>query len=479
MAATVHVLTAIVQRFVTWPGALNQTDALQLEPSIRSYLQLMRPIGLALSPDLFAAVCVAGAGAALALWLDASTRARALAAGAIVICVVGIALSRSAGGALALAALLVALGGLVLVGRGRKSTALLLGPLALLVPVALMALLGRGTEKLRMSASERLLNWSVGFDAWLEAPVMGVGWGRFAAAYAAHRTPDTNVTLYAHSLPVQLLTEGGLLFGGLISALLVLTIAIVIHRRIAQGAALSQASSPRNDASKNAALATLLALLLRTTFDYDAQIGQTIAVLATLLGVVWLDAHASALVLDKDAATARVSPARAATVLVAVLFAIGVGTLAVGSARDRVLAPFARGEGPPSRAHREAVLSWVERSPLDSQTAALASRLHGRALTSCQQSCGALHLRATTFAEAAASGRSRPPPDVYVLLAQLAWMEHRHADVPIALAQALRLDPGHRRAHLARVGWARTRGNTNAPVWAAEAVRWGHDPGGV
>ena len=82
------------------------------------------------------------------------------------------------------------------------------------------------------SLSSRLIMWHGALGMWLAAPLLGTGPGTFRILFADFRTPDyhlhqiSNVTLYAHNLYLDLLSEAGLL--GLVAFLAFLGSALVL-----------------------------------------------------------------------------------------------------------------------------------------------------------------------------------------------------------------------------------------------------------
>jgi O-antigen ligase len=458
-----------VQRFVTWPDALARAKRLNLDEAALERLQSMRPLGLSLSPDLFGALCLIGAGAGLALAADRRTPARAVPALLALVCVVGAVLSRSAGVALALGVLVVALAVLSVAGRARPGLAVLTGAVGLVVPVGLMLAFGRGSAQLATSAGERLLNWRIGASAALDQPLFGAGWGRFAAAYTQHRTPDANVTRYAHSLPVQLLTEAGLVFGGVIALLLLLALLAALRRRVTSTPSLS----------RDAVVATLVAAAARTTFDYDAQIAQTAAALALLFVVAWLDGQDDGPVFAASVAPRTVGRrTRLSAALVAAWLVLGLSSAAWLNARDAALSPFRRDTAPPGPPDVERALDWSTTWPSDPHAAALAARVLGERMNRCGEEaaggppCDVALDDATQAAERWRALR-HPPPEVELLRAQVAWQRDDDDAVAEALASALRLDPGHRGAHGVRLAWGRQRSDERLRAWEYEAARWG------
>jgi O-antigen ligase len=71
-------------------------------------------------------------------------------------------------------------------------------------------------------ATDRLGWWTAGIRMFLEHPLVGVGLGGYATAFPYFKPFPLLNTLYAHSMPIQLLSETGLL-GGIGAAFLSLT----------------------------------------------------------------------------------------------------------------------------------------------------------------------------------------------------------------------------------------------------------------
>jgi len=347
-----HAVVAGWQRFVVWPDALARRDELGLPAGVVATLTSLRPLGLSLSPDLGAAVAVAGLAAALAIVVD-SDRPRGARAGATVAAVVlvaAVAWSRSVGSALAVGIALVA------VAIARRAWALLggLGVVGVLIAGAVMA---RGAAGLLLSAGERWANWQVGWRAFVDAPLLGHGWLRFAAAYAERRPPDANVTRYAHSAPVQWLAETGL-----VGAVAVVVAFVVVAPRVVS--ALRGPSRPR------AALAAgVVALAARAVVDYDLQVGQTAMLAATLVGLVMATAApvAGALPAEQRGPTTTLARAlvlgSALLLLVLVARATPVATKALVRL-DLEVALRAAVATPEPAARRAVLAPFVERSPV-------------------------------------------------------------------------------------------------------------------
>ncbi len=268
VGGTLHAVVALWQRFVLWPDALARREELQLTESIVGRMMSQRPIGLSLSPDLGAGITLAAGALAVGMALEKQRRpgVRAAATVALLPLVAAFVLSRSYGAVLAVGVALLVL------AVARRSWRAGWGFLFLAVPGG-WAVAARGLGGLVQSASERWWNWRVGLDAFLDAPVFGHGLFRFAAAYAARRPPEANVTRYAHSTPVQLAAETGVV--GLLAACVVVAVLVPKVR----------AGLQSDSASRVAAAFASCALAVRACFDYDAQVGQTAMVAAAVVGL--------------------------------------------------------------------------------------------------------------------------------------------------------------------------------------------------
>lgn len=451
--------TALVQRFVTWPDALARQEELGLDPSTVARLASGRPLGLTLSPDLMSALALAGAVAGLALFSSRNPLMKAGAAALGVLSLAGLVVSQSAGGGLA-AGVWLASWALIVVVRGLRGPAALFAVAsALVVPVVLLLSLGRGLEQLTRSAGERVLNWQIGFDALLSSPVGGVGFGRFSAAYLGARTPDANVTRYAHSFFVQTLVEGGVLFGGLVLLVLLGGLLVLVRARV----------RGRPDRSRDVVLAGVVALLARAAYDYDLQVASTATAFAVLLGVAWVDAQKDGPVLAEGVvpATAR-RRTTLANGLLAFLLAFGVSTTALGVWRDAALGPFARGSDA-STDDVDRLARYLARAPGDPHADALMARLLTGALLRCGSECDEAEARAHTFLD---EERRSPPSHVAILEAVLAYRADDRAAMESAFERALAADPGSPEAHGLRVRFAREHGDPRLPAYEAEAQRW-------
>lgn len=407
-----HATLALTQRFVLWPDALARRDELQLPPASVERLLTMRPIGLSLSPDLGAALALAGTAVALSFVVDRrrDRSVRVLSVVAFSLLLTAVLLARSFGTA---AAVVVAIVVTAVVRRAWR----LLGAVAVGGVLAAAAAAARGVHAVVVSASERVMNWRVGWDAFLDAPGTGHGLLRFAAAYAERRPPDANVTRYAHSAPVQVLAETGV-----VGAVAMIAAAVVVVPRIVR--ALRAATTPDAIVAAGA-----VALVARAFIDYDLHVGQTAMIAAAMTGLAAAGAGDRERV--DDPATARVHTRPVATGLA--LLAASLAALLVwragadgGSLLARVDVDVALraavAEPEPSR-RRALLVPFVDRVPAAAIVAA-------RAALDENDDRGALALLERA--------RARDPAlaAVHHLLVELA--RRGHGDVDARRAEALR-----------------------------------------
>jgi hypothetical protein len=313
-----------------------------------------------------------------------------------------------------------------------------------------LALWVRTPQALLHSASERWLNWQVAWAAFADAPLTGVGLGRFAAAYATLRPPGSNITRYAHNAPVQALAEGGVAWAALFSAGAVVVLLACWRRRASL--------RPEQVVWLGAALAILVRLLL----DYDLQIPQTAALASLAVGLA-----VGGLLRAGTTELAR-APAWAARAAVLVaLSVLAVPTLLL--ARDN------------ARADDDERAAWLLRFPSDADTALLHVAEAHRAARACTDSCDALiaraHDRAHSLAHSDAPTGARAV--AWVLLAEQALWRGDAASAAAHAEAALQLEAGLRDAHRVAVQAARAAGvdeesaRTRARRYHSEAAMQG------
>ncbi|MCP4498506.1 MAG: hypothetical protein GY822_00875, partial [Deltaproteobacteria bacterium] len=251
---------------------------------------------MSLSPDLFGALCFAGGCASFALFIYARgerrrectsprpkktferfssspSMAELLWISFAGLSLAGVVASRSVGTFVAVGA---AFSVFLLWSAQRHSRKYAIGILMLLLIVGGagfgLVLYLRGSDALMHSLHERWLNWGVATRILLENP-QGVGLDRFAAAYLEWRTPEGNVTRYAHSMWMQGAAELGVAF-------VLLSVAGLFGVVKQFRALLSKTFAPAA-----LLLAGVLGWTLRASLDYDFQIAQTSTGWATLAGL--------------------------------------------------------------------------------------------------------------------------------------------------------------------------------------------------
>jgi len=418
----VHATVALAQRFITWPDALARSDALALDPTVRLLLSTLRPLGLSLSPDLMSGLVALGLAAALALAPRAPI-GRAIVALVVVVDLGAILAARSTTTLLGLGVAVVF--AMARLGRAR----LALGGAALAVAVFVVA--GRGVERALHSLDERWLNWRSALGIVVERPFTGVGPGGFAEAYEGARIAGANETLYAHSWPLHLAAEVGVL-----APLLVLVALLVVAR----GRLVARALSARDVVVE----AGCLLLLLRSLVDFDAQVGQSAAAIGAALGLI------AARVPNAEPATtdARVRRVVVGLSLVVVLATLPLVPLLVS--RERALAPFARGASP-GPTDVTALFEWASAHPGDAIARTLAGRLHVELAAVCHPShCAATRERARTFLDGVVSEPGSTAAD-FTSRARLALLLGDRAGAIADATDALLRDRSDELAHAVRL----------------------------
>lgn len=121
-----------------------------------------------------------------------------------VLCMVGLVLTKSPVG------IVLALGACGMLAAVRKKRLLILAAVVL-VPVLVAVISGRGDVMELEPVQLRLDNWRTAFWVWTTAPAAGVGIGGFAQAAQAVPFEVGNRPRHAHSLPLELLAELGLI----------------------------------------------------------------------------------------------------------------------------------------------------------------------------------------------------------------------------------------------------------------------------
>lgn len=269
-------LTAMVQKFWLWPRALAAGEL--TGPAARVYAA-GRPFGFATSPDLGAALALAGLAAALSLALETkrSSRTRSISAALAVLALGGTLVATSMGTIFALSAGCTA--ALLAIGLARLSPArrvqLALGGGTVLTVALIVFVQTRGLSAVAASAGERILNWQAALRLFSEHMWTGVGPGRFVSAYETVRIPGSNETRFAHSALPHALAEMGV-WGGLALALLVTPL-----WRSTRDVFTRAARTPADAAL----FGGLIALSARTLIDYDLSMAQTGAAFGVLLGI--------------------------------------------------------------------------------------------------------------------------------------------------------------------------------------------------
>jgi hypothetical protein len=451
LGALINAGVALWQKFILFPQMLANPDQVGEIISTAIY---GRPLGLFGSPDLLAAMSLAGLAAAAGLW----AQGRGLwplwaASGALSLWI--LALARSHGAFLALGVGLAFLVGARIVHQkgalGKKHWVGIAVGTAGLLGIVLAA--NRGVSALAASSGMRLLNWKGAMEGFLHHPVQGVGLGRFAASYAVHRVEGSNETLYAHSLPLQILVELGVGGTALWMAAALLLMGWMIRRRGA-----------RWDLQRAFLAAAAAALWMRCAIDYDAQIPQAAAPLALITGLFLGRLRARD---DGEPSLGR----RNGFLLLAlsVLFAISLGGLHLF--RHVALAPFQPWTPAPTAADGVRLDGYCRRMPGDisAQMTFLAHQIGARAR--CQKDCGALD-RDIDLLLGDLQSDPHPPASAWVLQARVLALRGDHPAMHVALDRALSMEPGLLAAHLFRLNHPLSQGQNPLPAHVRAAQPW-------
>jgi O-antigen ligase len=439
IGGAINAVAAVVQKTITWPSKLAELQASGIaSPADIAMLSHGRPIGMSLSPDLAGGMCIAGAFCAFALALDTQDkRARTALLALSAVSASSLVVVRSFGSALALVAGDV---GVALLWSASSKRAALAGG-ALGVVAFAVAVVTRGVDAITTSAGERIANWRTAVDVFFDAPVFGVGLMRFGAAYLEHRPPDANITRYAHSGPLQILAETGLVGGALALAALVVVVRVLWARR----ATLT--------ASDRVLVGAAAAVGVRACIDYDLHVAQSASVAAVVVGLLLARA---------DPAPAERTQRRALAVgaVVALVLVVVLGWR----------------EGALESEDDAAIAAYVDKVPVDAEPRiALAARAVD-ALVICTADDGCAAARTQVFALLDPLCERRHPSAVALVLRARAKIAAGHLQAALAdIDQALTVDPGNAAAHKDGVMLANTLRTPDAVERAERARTWGVD----
>lgn len=452
LACSASALVAWYQRWVLWPQIL---EAVPHASDIAARLASGRPLGLSLSPDLGGALALLGLqGCGVRMLHERGVRKWPFAVGGA-LCGAGMIASASAGVALAFGVLGSAWGLLWLLQarhfRWRNAAVSLL----VLAPVVAVGTLGRGAAALSRSMEERLWNWWVSYQAFLDHPLLGFGPGRFAAAYAHHRVPEANVTRYAHSTIFHALVEIGTL--GVVCLLIMGAVWLAGLLRMRAHA------QPERRSSVHLMLAGCLALGLRCAFDYDGQISQTACGLMAWCGLTWA-------YLSPERPASAVPRAWSVVALAGLNAAWFMLLLAVLHPRASLLDSARLAEASPSPAAERARLQdYAAKYPGDIHIAAQDLKWRLEAYRRCAHDCaqGDEELGRWVSNQLQAP---LPPPPFYVASVRLAWTRGDLGLARAQLAAGLKQTPGDLGLRALSILMAETE-HARA-IAEAEALRW-------
>lgn len=425
----VNAVVAVVQKTILWPNELERLRAAGLPDSGGAIAVLVnqRPIGLSVSPDLVGGMCLAGAFCAFALALELQERrARMALLVAAAVSASALVVVRSFGSALALVA------GVAVVALLWSRRAALAGA-ALGAVAFVVALASRGTDAIATSLHERLANWRAALDVIADAPVFGVGLMRFGQAYLEHRGPDANVTRYAHSGPLQILAETGLV-GGLLA---LVALVVVVRAVWARRASLTPADRVLAGAAA--------AVAVRAVVDYDLHVAQTASVVAVVVGVLLAGAR-------KEEPVPAGPPQRRALAAGAV---VALALVVVLGWREGALEGAGEGGDPAPLA------AYSAKVPFDTEPRIALAALALDELALCPASaadgCAAARARAFAQLDPLCAPERAHPSSVALILRARAKTTSGHLQSALAdIDRALAVDPGNSAAHQLGVALANT-----------------------
>lgn len=437
IGGAINAVAAVVQKTVTWPRELERLQAAGVTGAddAASMLAYARPIGLSLSPDLAGGMCLTGAFCAFALALDAEDkRARNALLALAAVSASALVVVRSFGCVLAL---VVGVGAVAVLWSRRAALAgVALGGVAFAI-----AAVTRGIDALGTSASERIINWRTALDVFADAPFLGVGLMRFGSAYLQHRPPDANITRYAHSGPLQILAETGIVGGVLALAALVVVARAVWSRR----ASLSP--------SDRVLVGAAAAVGVRACIDYDLHVAQSASVAAVVVGLL----------------LARSEPAPAATPQRRALAVGAIVALAL-------VAVLGWREGALESDDDAAIAAYAARVPFDSEPhiAVAARAVDELAVCTADDGCEAARVRA--FAQLDPLCARTHPSAVALVLRARAQTTAGHLQSALAdVDKALTVDRGNAPAHKLSVALASTLRTSDLAERAEQARIWNVD----
>ncbi|MEW5853434.1 MAG: O-antigen ligase family protein [Myxococcota bacterium] len=188
------------------------------EQYTRDWLARARAHGPFPSPDNLAGFLAAALPVVAGAAWNAAGPMRVAQGGAVLLGVAALVATRSVGGVLCLTVAACASAGLLLWRRGRVRQLAALGAVGLLVVGAVVWMRsGREHEPVLEQALNRARDWGHAFQLMSHAPLRGVGAGAYESAFNAWAPAGRPYSAYAHSAPLQLGVELGVV--GLLLAL--------------------------------------------------------------------------------------------------------------------------------------------------------------------------------------------------------------------------------------------------------------------
>ncbi|HYM62412.1 MAG TPA: O-antigen ligase family protein [Thermoanaerobaculia bacterium] len=210
----------------------------------------------------------------------------------------GIGLTKSRGGILVAAAMTVAMLATALCHRRVRNRRLafgIAGGAALAAGIGFTALAVKQQPILRFLASDprdpasdlRITLWRLSLDAWRQFPVAGAGLGAFREGFRRIQPRGLDYLVeYAHSDPLQILVNGGLI-GFALAAISLAGLAAALARRWARE------ERREESAVLLAGLGALASLTLHGFVEFNLSIPAIPATLACVLGLAWSASLAS------------------------------------------------------------------------------------------------------------------------------------------------------------------------------------------
>ena len=447
-----HAVASLWQRFFLYPDLLQQQSELGLTKAQIFRISEGRTLGLSASPDLSAAIGMAALFACLGLLNTRPKSERPMWGIAFVVVLCGLILNGSTGVFLATAVgLAVVLGRYSNHLRSVRPWGFLLG-----AGTIAAAVLGfRGVAALTTSSHERLLNWRGAWRVFSEHWGVGVGPAGFGPSYELFRPVGSNITRYAHSMPLQTVAELGI--AGL---LLLLGLGLILLR-------LSKELQPARAAGIQSWLwGGLVGLVAHACIDYDFQSAQTVCLLVIVPFAVLNTSS------EREAFARFATRTEKITCGVLVLGLIG-GTWFLTERQKILQQTFLAPSPSHAVAAQEVLETWVARYPgdLEARLALMATVFRQQA--QCAHNCDTVTAQSQRLTLQWTKANF-PVAAGWLLSARMALARGERAEAKQMLNHALRLHPGMSSAWLLKL--ETFSDDPQYPAWYKEAEGWLHGP---